>query len=201
MTLLLGIDIGTTATKGILLDSSIGLVAESERSCVLHSDQPGWAEEDVDQWWSNVASLCHELAEGREIGAIGVSGMVPCVILHDAQGSPIRRSIQQNDARAGVEIDELRARLAGARILERTGSAITQQSVGPTLMWLKRHEPEAWARTRTIAGSYDTIVRMLTGERSVEANWCSCHIESLWNRASRWRCSSTSSPASLSRVS
>jgi xylulokinase len=171
VSLLLGIDIGTTATKGIVLDPALGLVAESERPSALYSDQPGWAEEDVDQWWSNVVSLCHELVEGRDIAAVGVSGMVPCVILHDAQGRPIRRSIQQNDARAGIEIEELRSRLEGARILERTGSAITQQSVGPTLMWLQRHEPDVWARSLTIAGSYDTIVRMLTGERCVESNW------------------------------
>ena len=56
-------------------------------------------------------------------------------------------------------------------MLERTGSAITQQSVGPTLLWLQRHEPEAWSRTRTIAGSYDTIARMLTGVPAVESNW------------------------------
>lgn len=171
MTLLLGIDIGTTATKGILLDPARGLVAEAERPVVLHADRPGWAEEEVGDWWTNVASLSRELGDGREIAAIGVSGMVPAVILHDADGRPIRRSIQQNDARAGTEIEELRARLADARILERTGSSITQQSVAPTLLWLQRHEPEAWARTRTVAGSYDTIVRMLTGERSIEANW------------------------------
>lgn len=171
MSLLLGIDIGTTATKAILLDPSRGLVGEAERPATLHSDHPGWAEEDPAEWWSNVASLCRDLAGGRDIAAIGVSGMVPCVILHDRTGRPIRRSIQQNDARAGVQIEELRAALPDARVLERTGSAITQQSVGPTLLWLQRHEPEAWARTRTIAGSYDTIVRLLTGERSVEANW------------------------------
>lgn len=171
MSLLLGIDIGTTATKGILLDPDRGLVAESERHTTLYSDHPGWAEEDVDEWWSNVVSLCRELTARGEVAAVGVSGMVPTVILQDADGRAIRRSIQQNDARAVTEIDELRARLDGARVLERTGSAITQQSVGPTLLWLQRHEPEAWRRTRSIAGSYDTIVRMLTGERSVESNW------------------------------
>lgn len=171
MSLLLGIDIGTTATKGILLDPERGLVAESERHTRLYSDHAGWAEEDVDEWWSNVVSLCRELADRGDIAAVGVSGMVPTIILHDAQGRAIRRSIQQNDARAVTEIEELRARLEGAHVLERTGSAITQQSVGPTILWLQRHEPEAWDRTRSIAGSYDTIVRMLTGERSVEANW------------------------------
>ncbi len=171
MSLLLGIDIGTTATKGILLDTEVGLVAESERRVTLHSPHPGWAEEDVDEWWANVVSLCQELAPGREIAAVGVSGMVPCVVLQDAMGRAIGRSIQQNDARAVAEIDELRKRLQEARVLERTGSAITQQSVGPTLMWLQYHEPDAWARTRSIAGSYDTIGRMLTGVPAVELNW------------------------------
>ncbi len=171
MSLLLGIDVGTTATKAILLDPEAGLVAEGARPTTLHADRPGWAEEDVEQWWANVVDLCRELVPGREIAAVGVSGMVPCVILADADGRPIRRSIQQNDARAVDEIRELDRLLADALVLERTGSAITQQSVGPTALWLQRNEPEAWARTRTIAGSYDTIVRILTGERSVESNW------------------------------
>jgi xylulokinase len=171
VTLLLGIDIGTTATKAILVDPSTGVLAQAERSVTLHSDRPGWAEEEVDQWWANVVVLCRELVSGREIAAVGVSGMVPCVILQDEHGSPLRRSIQQNDARATREILEFTERLSGARVLERTGSAITQQSVAPTVRWLQRHEPDTWARTRTIAGSYDTIVRRLTGERSVETNW------------------------------
>jgi xylulokinase len=171
MSLLLGIDIGTTATKAILLDPALGLVAGAELPTTLHSGHPGWAEEEVDEWRTNVVALCRELVPGREIAAVGVSGMVPCVVLLDANGRAIRRSIQQNDARATIEIPEVAARLASARVLERTGSAITQQSVAPTVLWLQRHEPLAWARTRTIAGSYDTIAGWLTGERFVERNW------------------------------
>jgi xylulokinase len=171
VSLLLGIDVGTTAVKAILLDPDAGVVAQAERPVTLHSDRPGWAEEDVTQWWDNATALSRELTADRRIVAVGLSGMVPCVILQDEQGRPIRRSIQQNDARASREIAELTRELADARVLERTGSAVTQQSVAPTVRWLQRHEPEAWAATRTIAGSYDTLVRLLTGERSTEANW------------------------------
>lgn len=171
MSVLLGIDIGTTATKAVLLHTDEGVLAQAERSVSLHADQVGWAEEEVDDWWANVVSLCRELVPGHDIAAVGVSGMVPCVVLQDEHGRPLRRSIQQNDARATAEIAELTGELASARVLERTGSAVTQQSVAPTLRWLQRHEPETWARTRTVAGSYDTIVRLLTGERSVESNW------------------------------
>jgi xylulokinase len=168
---LLGVDVGTTATKAVVLDPHQGVVAEIERQVDLHSPHPGWAEEDTEQWWANVCELARELASGTDVAAVGISGMVPCVILLDASGKVLRRSIQQNDARAVGEIEELRERLSGARILERTGSPITQQSVGPTFMWLARHEPQVWEQARTVLGSYDLVVSRLTGARGVEANW------------------------------
>ena len=171
MSHLLGIDIGTTATKAVLLDPDRGPVAEAERPVSLHSPHPGWAEEDTEEWWGNVRELTREVAEGREVAGLGFSGMVPCVIVLDEDGRVLRRSIQQNDARAGEEIPELRERLADALVLERTGSPITQQSVGPTLMWLAKHEPAVWSRVRTVLGSYDLMAFRLTGERGIESNW------------------------------
>jgi xylulokinase len=168
---LLGIDIGTTATKGLVLDPGRGPVAEAERQVRLASPQPGWAEEDTEEWWTNVREVVHELAAGRDIAAVGFSGMVPCVILLDEDGIALRPSIQQNDARAVEEIGELRDRLSDARVLERTGSPVTQQSVGPTLMWLARHEPQVWRRAGTVLGSYDLMAFRLTGVIGVEVNW------------------------------
>lgn len=171
MSLLLGIDIGTTATKAILFDSEEGQVAEAERPVQLVSKQPGWAEEDPAAWWDNVRNVCHDLGRPDEIAGIGVSGMVPCTIPLDEHGAPLRWSIQQNDARSGEEVLELRQRLEGHRVLERTGSAITQQATGPRLLWLATHEPDLWARTRTLVGSYDFVASRLTGELAVESNW------------------------------
>jgi xylulokinase len=170
VTRLLGVDIGTSATKAAVFDAAGEVVARAERPVDLSSPRAGWAEEDPDQWWANVCALCRELpTDGIE--AVGVSGMVPAVVLLDAAGKPLRPSIQQNDARAGVEVEELRAALADARVLERTGSAVTQQSVGPTARWLARHEPDVWAGTRTILGSYDYVTHRLTGTLGVERNW------------------------------
>jgi xylulokinase len=170
VTLALGIDVGTTATKAVVLDVDGRVVAEAERPSELRSPHPGWAEEDTELWWGNVCSLREELPVG-EVAAVGVSGMVPCVILLDGTGRALRPSIQQNDARAVSEVDEVRERLASAEVLPRTGSPVTQQSVAPTALWLRRHEPEVWNDTRTILGSYDYIAFRLTGERGVERNW------------------------------
>jgi xylulokinase len=171
VTALLGIDVGTTATKAVILDSDRGAVAQAERPSELVSSHPGWAEEDPASWWRNVGELCQELSDGREIAGVGVSGMVPCTILLDREGNPLRWSIQQNDARSSAEIGELTQHLNGHGVLARTGAAITQQSTGPRLLWLARHEPELWARTDKILGSYDFITWRLTGEISVESNW------------------------------
>jgi xylulokinase len=171
MSILLGIDVGTTGTKALLFDSEVGVIAEAERPTQLHSLHPGWAEEDTAEWWANVCATTRELVEGVEVAGVGVTGMVPCTIPLDEHGRPLRWSIQQNDARTVSEVEDLGRRLAGTGVLERTGSAITQQSTAPRLLWLAEHEPEVWKRTRTLMGSYDYITMRLTGSRTVEANW------------------------------
>jgi xylulokinase len=189
--LLLAIDVGTTATKCLLLDAGRGVVAEYERPVALSSTRPGWAEEDPQGWWASVVELVREAVAGagsRPIAAVGVTGMVPAVVCLDAAGRPLRAAMLQNDARADREIAELRETLAGAGVLQRTGSPVTQQSVGPKLLWLRRHEPEVLARTASVCGSYDFVASRLTGTAAagrrggtaatspaaagpVEANW------------------------------
>jgi len=173
---LLGIDIGTTNTKGILCNLRGDVLAEATASATLYSPQPGCAEEDPEEWWANVRQViktCLEQAElsATAIASIGVSGMVPTLILLDRDGHTLRPSIQQNDARAHQEIEEFKARTNALDVLQRTGSAITQQSIGPKLLWLCRHEPEIMARAVKIMGSYDFIIYRLTGKFSLERNW------------------------------
>jgi xylulokinase len=186
--LLLGVDIGTTETKAVLVDTEGGVVAEAAREATLHSEHPNWAEADPAQWWDNVCAIIHELvaaagaravagnpadpgeAAGSIVG-VGVSGMVPAMVLLDADGGVIRRSIQQNDARTGEEIDELRRAYDPARFFALTGGSINQQVVAPKSRWLLRHEPAAMARLHTLFGSYDYVTHLLTGERGVDRNW------------------------------
>jgi xylulokinase len=173
---LIGIDIGTTATKVILVDTAGQIVAETEKPATLQSPKAGWAEEDADQWWANVCAAipeCLRIAgvEARQIAAVGASGMVPTVVLLDAQGEVLRPSIQQNDARAVVEIEYFHQHTGADDILHRTGSAITQQSIGPKLLWLRKNEPSVMVRAAHVMGSYDFIVHRLTGEFSIERNW------------------------------
>lgn len=173
---LMGIDIGTTTTKIIIIDLFGNIVALVEKEATLISLKGGWAEEDANKWWKNVCRGIPECVQkagitAEEIGAVGVSGMVPTIVLLDNKDKVLRNSIQQNDARAVEEIKYLRSKTDAADILRRTGSAITQQSIGPKILWLRYHEPEVLARADKIMGSYDYIVYCLTGVFSVERNW------------------------------
>ncbi len=173
---LLGIDIGTTSTKVVLIDSMGNILADASMPSTLSSMQATWAEEDPEQWWQNVCKLIPDvISKARirpvDISAIGASGMVPTLILLDSKGELLHPSIQQNDARAVDEIAEQQRQTDESEILARTGSAITQQSIGPKLLWLRRYEPDIVRQAAHLMGSYDYMVYRLTGQFSIERNW------------------------------
>ena len=176
MPVVLGIDIGTTSTVGILIDTDGRSLATVERPSQLNSLHANWAEEDPNAWWSNVIAILAELSRAAgcpagEIAAIGVTGMVPAVVLLDRRGALLRPSMQQNDARATREIEEMRRSFDGTRFLKLTGGSINQQLVAPKLRWVARHEPGVFREIATVMGSYDYITRRLTGSRTVDHNW------------------------------
>src|SRR5271168_5049048 len=113
MSLVLGLDIGTTSTTGILIDISGRALPAVSRPTTLQSPHHGWAEEDPAEWWANVREITAELIAscGRnssEIAAVGVTGMLPALVLLDKDGDVLRPSIQQSDGRCAHEVEELR---------------------------------------------------------------------------------------------
>jgi xylulokinase len=176
MSCVLGLDIGTTSTIGVLVRPPDQTLALASRPVVLRSDHVGWAEEDPEQWWANVGEIVRELmrsggASPADVAAVGVTGMLPAVVLLDSSGRLLRPSIQQSDARCGAEVDELRAEIDETAFLAKAGNGVNQQLVATKLRWIERHEPDVFARIGTVFGSYDYINWRLTGERAVEQNW------------------------------
>jgi xylulokinase len=176
--LLLGIDLGSSGVKAVLLDAELGIVASHTVEVALFSDHEGWAEADHREWWGALGALVPRLlsdaaASNEDVTAVAVTGMVPAILVLDRDGVPLRRAMLQNDARATREIDEVRTALGGFDLLARTGSVLSQQSVAPVALWLSRHEPDVWSQTASIQGSYDWMARALGASPHVEYNWAS----------------------------
>jgi xylulokinase len=166
--LFLGIDIGTSSAKAALTTAEGEVVATATRPHRLSIPRPGWAEHDPEGiWWDGVLALCHELlGDGERVpAAVCVSGIGPCVLAADEDFRPLRPAILYGiDTRAAAEIAELTEELGAEAILERCGSALSTQAVGPKLLWLRRNEPEVWARTRRLLMASSFAVARLTGE-------------------------------------
>jgi xylulokinase len=171
--MVLGIDIGTGSTKGVLARPDGQIVATASRTHRMSLPRPGWAEMDAEAiWWADVAAISRELlpkADGATIAGVCVSGLGPCLVVTDDDARPLRDAILYGiDMRATAEIEELTERLGAERILERCGKALSTQAVGPKLLWLSRHEPELWRRVRRWYSANGFVVARLTGEYVID---------------------------------
>ena len=176
MACVLGLDIGTTSTIGILIEMPDKILGVTSRPVTLSSPHPGWAEEDPREWWNNVCAITTELLKSsrikaQSIAAVGVTGMLPAVVLLDDKGAILRPSIQQSDGRCGKQVAELRAEWDESSFIAKAGNGINQQLVSAKLRWIADNEPGIFARIATVFGSYDYINWMLTGEKAIEQNW------------------------------
>ena len=169
--LVLGIDIGTSSSKGVLARPDGAMVAVAERPHPLSLPRPGWAEHDPETTWcGDFVALCRDLVEradqaGGQITAICTRGIGACLLAADANGDPLRPAILYGiDSRSTREIAELTARYSAEAILARSGTLLSSQAVGPKLAWLRRNEPDVWARTRQLLMANSFIAERLTGE-------------------------------------
>ncbi len=174
--LLLGIDLGPSCVTGTLVSPDRGIVACTSHNVGPRRDVAGWAEVDAKTWWQVtcevIANLLHDAgASGADVVALSVSGTTPAVVVCDADGTPLRRVILQNDVRASQETRELERTLGHLNLLALTGSVLSQQSGAPTILWLSRNEPEIWSRTAFVQGSSDWLSRQFGASLYVEQNW------------------------------
>ncbi len=191
MSYTLGVDIGTFESKGVLVDDSGEIVAHAARKHEMLVSRPGWAEHDPDQdWWGDFVFICRKLvAESRidpsAIRAIGCSAIGPCMLPVDSDGNALMNGVLYGvDNRAALEVDELTEQIGPDVLLNRCGNALTSQSVGPKILWLKRNRPDIFARTARIHTSTTYIVRKLTG-RDVIDHYTAANFSPLYDVASQ----------------
>ncbi|WP_327397679.1 FGGY-family carbohydrate kinase [Streptomyces phaeochromogenes] len=164
----IGVDIGTSSSKGVLVDEDGTVLATAVRPHTVDRPLPGHVEMDARVWWDEFASITRELLtsapDGTSVTAVGVSGMGPCVALTDETDTPLHPAILYGvDTRATEQIARLDDELGRDAVLRRCGSLLSTQAVGPKIAWLAEHEPDVVARARRLYMPSSYLVVRLTG--------------------------------------
>jgi xylulokinase len=175
MTLALGVDIGTFESKGVIADETGRIMASAARPHKMLVPQPGWAEHDpLKDWWGDFCFLSRRLLADsgvapKDVKAVAVSAIGPCMLPIGKAGEPLMNGVLYGvDTRAAAEIEEMTAVAGEERLLDACGNALSSQSVGPKILWLKRHRPQIFAAADRIVGATSFIVRRLTGETTID---------------------------------
>jgi xylulokinase len=159
----LGIDLGTSAVKAVVVDSRQRLVARSSVALTCQRPQPLWSEQDPEQWWQATVAAVRSLpsATRRAVHSIGLSGQMHGAVLLDRHQRVQRPAILWNDGRSERECREIQA--SEPRLQNITGNLAMPGFTAPKLLWLRRHEPEIFAHIAMVLLPKDYLRLRLTG--------------------------------------
>ena len=168
MKLLLGIDLGTSATKTVLFDEKCRVLASAAQEYPLLQPQNGWAEQDPEEWWAAASATIRRVlsasgADPRDIAGIGLSGQMHGLIMLDGEGRVLRPSILWCDQRTADECEEITRTVGRERLIRITANPAVTGFTASKLLWVRRHEPEVYARCRHILLPKDYLRYRLTG--------------------------------------
>jgi len=172
--MLLGIDVGTSGSRALLLDEAGRTQSASADHEAFRSPQSGWAEQDPEDWWRACQLAVRRVCEAggtqaSAIQAIGLSGQMHGAVLLDAAGTVLRPSIIWCDQRTDAECRWLERTVGASLLLELTSNPALTNFTLTKLLWVRAHEPEIWSRVRHVLLPKDYIRWRLSGEHAIDA--------------------------------
>lgn len=174
MNYLLGLDIGTSGTKALLCDTQGKVIATSNTPHTLQSPKPGWSEQSPEQWWAacgkgSKAVLKKAKVKGNQVVGIGLSGQMHGSVFLDDTTKPLRPALLWNDQRTAAECDEIEKASGGRRkLISMVGNPALTGFTAPKILWVRKHEPKVYAKTKHILLPKDYIRLCMTGEYATE---------------------------------
>jgi len=171
--LVLGLDVSTTATKAVLQDPEGSVAAVGTSSYPYQTPHPLWSEQEPASWWDATAiavraALDAAGADAGAVRAVGLTGQMHGLVALDDREEVLRPAILWNDQRTEAECEEIRELLGRARLIAITGNDALPGFTAPKLLWLRRHEPEVWARVAHVLLPKDFVRLRLTGDHAVD---------------------------------
>lgn len=175
MPFLIGVDVGTSGTKTILIDETGRVHARALREYPLYSPRPQWSEQDPHDWRDATFATIKEVLEKSgvdpaEIRGVGLSGQMHGSVFLDKGGNVIRPALLWNDQRTQAECDWMTETVGKTRLTEEISNPVLTGFTAPKILWLRDHEPENYARIAHVLLPKDYIRFTLTGEYATEVS-------------------------------
>jgi xylulokinase len=173
VSLVLGIDVSTTATKAVLVDEAGAVVGTGTAEYGFDIPRPLWSEQDPALWWNGAVGAIRSVlgstgVDGGAVAAIGLTGQMHGAVLLDAADRVLRPAILWNDQRTAAECDLIREAVGPERLIELTGNDAVTGLTAPKLVWVREHEPETWSRVAHVLLPKDHVRLALTGEHALD---------------------------------
>jgi xylulokinase len=165
----IGIDVGTSGTKTLLIDEKGAILASATVEYPLAHPKPGWAEQQPEDWWrATVESIRKVLASSGvgagEVKGLGLSGQMHGTVFLDAKHAVLRPAILWCDQRTAAECDEITETIGAAALIKHTSNPALTGFSAPKILWLRRNEPDVYAKVRKVLLPKDYIRFRLSGE-------------------------------------
>jgi xylulokinase len=178
MAYLLGLDVGTTGAKALLISETGAVVASSTTEYAMYTPHPQWAEQDPADWWqATVESIRQVLAESKvgsdRVVGVGLTGQMHGLVLLGKDGSVLRPCIMWNDQRTGPQCAWITSQVGAERVLQLTGNPVLPGFTAPKIVWVREHEPEIYDKAAKVLLPKDYIRYRLTGEFATEVSGAS----------------------------
>lgn len=173
--LLLGVDIGTSGSKAVLIDHAGTVVASATDDYQMRTPRPLWAEQDPRDWWTATVSAIRQVlrdsgAKGEDVASIGLTGQMHGLVLLDGVGEVLRPCIMWNDQRTGPQCEEITRRLGLPRLLDLIANPVLPGFTAPKIVWVREHEPEVYRRAAHVLLPKDYVRYRLTGQYAMEVS-------------------------------
>lgn len=175
MKYLIGIDIGTSATKTVMFDEAFNVIVSSSQEYPMYQPQNGWAEQRPEDWRDAVINTIKDVVEksgvnAEDIAGIGLSGQMHGLVMLDENGEVLRPSIIWCDQRTSKQCDEITEKIGAKRLIEITANPALTGFTASKILWVRENEPEIYAKCRHILLPKDYIRYILTGEFATEVS-------------------------------
>ena len=176
MAILLGIDVGTSGTRTLVIDESGKVLGSASAPHTDYTPRPLWSEQDPLEWWKATCESCKQAVaetgiDTKEVKGIGLSGQMHGLVMLDEKNDVLRRAILWNDQRTAEECADIESRAGGRKkLIDMVSNPALTGFTAPKILWVRKYEPETYEKTRHILLPKDYVRFRLTNEYATEVS-------------------------------